>query len=255
MQAHLYSLAINCASSLFMNNIATISLSNLGFSLIPALLVLLIISRWSLSVAHSVYALMRMLTQLALVGYALTYIFDSQDSILILLILFIMCFASSWIALGTIASQRLTLYKYAFLAIALGGGITLLLITQGTLSISPWYAPHTIIPIAGMIFANAMNSVSLAAERLHAELQDKGCYIQARNIAFQTAMIPVINSLFAVGLVSLPGMMTGQILSGVSPFIAARYQVMVMAMIFGSSGLATALYLSFVKPYYVRTYS
>ena len=238
-----------------MNSIETISLNSLALSLIPALLVLLIISRWSLSVGHSVYALIRMLTQLALVGYILTFIFDSQDSNLILLILLIMCIASSWIAINTIANQRLTLYKYAFLAIALGGGFTLLLITQGTLSLTPWYSPHTIIPIAGMIFANAMNSVSLAAERLHAEFQHKDRYPQARNIAFQTAMIPVINSLFAVGLVSLPGMMTGQILSGISPFIAARYQVMVMAMIFGSSGISTALYLNFVKPYYARLYS
>jgi len=96
-----------------------------------------------------------------------------------------------------------------------------------------------------------MNSVSLAAERFHSELQNK-TYIQARNIAFQAAMIPIINSLFAVGLVSLPGMMTGQILSGISPFIAARYQIMVMAMIFGASGLSTALYLSFVKSFYSR---
>ena len=235
-----------------MNSIDTLSLTNLAVSLIPALLVLLIIARWSLNVAHSVYALLRMLAQLALVGYALTFIFDSKNSHLILLVLFVMCFASSWIALGVIKDKRLSLYKYAFLAMILGGGITLLLITQGTLSITPWYAPHTVIPIAGMIFANAMNSVSLAADRFDAELRDKGCYIQARNTAFQTAMIPVINSLFAVGLVSLPGMMTGQILSGVSPFIAARYQVMVMAMIFGSSGLSAALYLSFIKSYYVR---
>ncbi|GAB4114299.1 MAG: hypothetical protein Tsb0027_02790 [Wenzhouxiangellaceae bacterium] len=59
----------------------------------------------------------------------------------------------------------------------------------------------------------------------------------------QTALIPIINSLFAVGLVSLPGMMSGQILSGVSPLIAVRYQIMVMAMIFGASGIATALFL------------
>ncbi|MCK5355152.1 MAG: ABC transporter permease [Methyloprofundus sp.] len=235
-----------------MNSIETISINDLALSLIPALLVLLLISRWSLSVGHSVYALMRMLVQLALVGYVLTFIFDSQDSYFILLILFIMCFASSWIALGTVAGQRLRLYKYAFLSIALGGGFTLLLITQGTLSVTPWYEPHTIIPIAGMVFANSMNSVSLAAERLQAEIQMKDNYTQARNTAFQTAMIPVINSLFAVGLVSLPGMMTGQILSGISPFIAARYQVMVMAMIFGSSGLSTALYLNFVKSYYTR---
>ncbi len=238
-----------------MNNIASISLSSLALSLVPALLVLLIISRWSLNVSHSIYALVRMLTQLALVGYALTFIFESQDGYLILLILCVMCVASSWIALDTVYANRLALYKYAFLAIVLGGGATMLLITQGTLSVSPWYAPHTIIPIAGMIFANAMNSVSLAAERFHTEFQSKDNYILARNTAFQTAMIPVINSLFAVGLVSLPGMMTGQILSGISPFIAARYQIMVMAMIFGSSGLSTALYLNFVKTYYSKLHT
>jgi len=236
------------------NTLETISLNSLALSLIPALLVLLIFARWSLNVMHSIYALIRMLTQLALVGYALTFIFATQNSAVILLILCIMCVASSWIALSTVTEQRLTLYKFAFLATALGGGLTLLLITQGTLHLTPWYAPHYMVPIAGMVFANTMNSVSLAAERLHAEIQHKDTFIQARNIAFQAAMIPVINSLFAVGLVSLPGMMTGQILSGISPFIAARYQIMVMAMIFGSSGLSTALYLSFVKPSYARLY-
>ncbi|WP_428355442.1 ABC transporter permease [Methyloprofundus sp.] len=238
-----------------MDTIETISLSNLALALIPALLVLLIFARWSLNVVHPVYALMRMLTQLALVGYALAFIFAAENSHIILLVLCIMCFASSWIALSTVKELRLTLYKYAFLAITIGGGFTLLLITQGTLHLTPWFAPHYMVPIAGMVFANSMNSVSLSAERLHSELLNKHSYIEARNIAFQAAMIPVINSLFAVGLVSLPGMMTGQILSGISPFIAARYQIMVMAMIFGSSGLSTALYLSFVKYSYARHFS
>ena len=238
-----------------MNSIETISLSSIALSLVPALLVLLIFARWSLNVMHSIYALFRMLSQLALVGYALTFIFAAQNSGIILLILLIMCVASSWIALSTVPELRLTLYKYAFIAIVLGGGLTLLLITQGTLHLTPWYAPHYMVPIAGMVFANTTNSVSLAAERLDSELRNKHSYIEARNIAFQAAMIPVINSLFAVGLVSLPGMMTGQILSGISPFIAARYQIMVMAMIYGSSGLSTAMYLSFVKPSYTRYYS
>ncbi len=235
------------------NTITTINLNNLAIALIPALLVLLIFIRWSLSIVQPTYALMRMLTQLLLVGYALSYIFASQSSGLILIILVIMCLASGWIALGSITKQRGNLFKYAFMAIALGGGLTLALMTQGTLHLSPWYTPHYMIPIAGMIFANSMNSVSLAAERLHSEYQNNADYTLARNTAFHAAMIPVINSLFAVGLVSLPGMMTGQILSGISPFIAARYQIMVMAMIFGSSGLSTAIYLSTVKPIYLKS--
>ena len=150
-----------------MDTIETISLSNLALALIPALLVLLIFARWSLNVVHPVYALMRMLTQLALVGYALAFIFAAENSHIILLVLCIMCFASSWIALSTVKELRLTLYKYAFLAITIGGGFTLLLITQGTLHLTPWFAPHYMVPIAGMVFANSMNSVSLSAERLH----------------------------------------------------------------------------------------
>ena len=61
------------------------------------------------------------------------------------------------------------------------------------------------------------------------------------------------NTLFAVGLVSLPGMMTGQILSEVSPLIAARYQIMVMAMIFGASGLSVLLFLKLVKSNFVNS--
>ena len=73
-------------------------------------------------------------------------------------------------------------------------------------------------------------------------------YKQARNVAFQASMIPNVNALLAVGIVSLPGMMTGQILSGVSPFIAARYQIMVMCMIFASAGISSAYFLYLAKP-------
>jgi putative ABC transport system permease protein len=94
-----------------------------------------------------------------------------------------------------------------------------------------------------MIFSNAMNSVSLAGERLYSELGHHEDYARARNAAFQAAMIPLTNSLLAVGLVSLPGMMTGQILAGTSPLIAARYQIIVMCMVFSSGGISAALFL------------
>jgi putative ABC transport system permease protein len=93
-----------------------------------------------------------------------------------------------------------------------------------------------------------MNAVSLAAERFMSEREDGLAYEDARRRAFKAAMIPVVNSLFAVGLVSLPGMMTGQILSGVSPLIAARYQIVVMSMLFGAAGLSTAWFLAMLRP-------
>ena len=98
-----------------------------------------------------------------------------------------------------------------------------------------------------MIFANSMNTVSLAGERLFTEQERGKNYQEARKIALETAMIPQINALLAVGLVSLPGMMTGQILSGIEPLTAARYQIMVMCMIFSTAGLSAVTYMSLKK--------
>lgn len=225
------------------NSTHTIPLINLAFAFVPVLVALIILYHWSIKPGHALYAIMRMLIQLLLIGYLLTYIFAAENVWIILMVLMVMIIASSWIALDTLKAKRWQLYKYAIVAIALGGGMTLILVTQSVLNTEPWYKPQIIVPLAGMVFANAMNNVSLAAERLHAEIRNHVSYTDARRIAFQASMIPVINSLFAVGLVSLPGMMTGQILSGISPLIAARYQIMVMCMIFGSSAISAACFL------------
>ena len=92
-----------------------------------------------------------------------------------------------------------------------------------------------------------MNTVSLAAERFQTEILNSDNIRDSQRVALQVAMIPQVNSLLAVGLVALPGMMTGQILSGIDPLVAARYQIVVMCMIFGSGGLAAVLFLS-VQP-------
>ena len=190
-----------------------------------------------------------MLVQLLLVGYFLSYIFASDNAWIIGLLLMVMILVSSWIALNNLDGISFKLFAQAFIAIFASSFVVLFTVTQGVLKVSPWYDAKTMLPLAGMIFANAMNSVSLSAERFFAERQRNQPYNIARNTAFQTSMIPNINALFAVGIVSLPGMMTGQILSGVSPFIAARYQIMVMCMIFASAGLASALFLRLNKPH------
>ena len=220
---------------------------NLIVAFIPVILVLLILYKWSLNSANALYAVIRMLVQLLLVGYILTTIFQAESAWLVMAVMVVMVTAASWIALGTIKDQRLLLFRHVFWSIVCGGGVTLALVTQGVINLDPWFEPQYMIPLAGMIFANSMNSVSLAAERLHAEIQRNVPYDEARTIAFNAAFIPVVNSLFAVGLVALPGMMTGQILSGVSPIIAAHYQIVVMCMIFGSAGLSTAYFLVLTK--------
>ena len=109
------------------------------------------------------------------------------------------------------------------------------------LEMTPFYEPRFVIPIAGMIYANSMNAISIAAERFEKELKNTTTK-EANITAFKASMIPKVNTFLAVGLVSLPGMMTGQILSGVDPLIAVRYQIVVMAMIFGSAGMSVITY-------------
>lgn len=233
------------------DSIQTIPLNNLVLAFIPVVVVLVILYRWSLACGNAVYAVIRMLVQLLLIGYLLSYIFEAQSQWVVVAVLLMMVFVSSWIALQTVSpSRRHELYKYTLYSIALGGSPVLVLMTVAVLEVEPWYQPTQMIPLAGMVFANAMNSVALAVERMESEIERNVGYAKARVIALRAAMIPVINSLFAVGLVSLPGMMTGQILSGVSPLIAARYQIMVMCMVFGSAGITTALFLILAKRSY-----
>lgn len=229
------------------NPVITLSLAQLALAFLPVAITILILLKWSFAVGNALYALGRMLVQLLLIGYVLAWIFGAGNGLLILLVLAIMLLASSWIALGTVKAHRHALLVASLVAISVGGGLTLLLITQVVLQMEPWYLPRYMIPLAGMVFANAMTAVSLAGERLYAELEHGLPWEEARLTAYQAAMIPVINSLFAVGLVSLPGMMTGQILSGVSPLVAARYQIMVMCMIFAAAGISTAIFLALNK--------
>lgn len=229
-------------------DINTIPLNQLALTFIPVALVLVILWRWQLGVAKASYALARMLGQLLAIGFALVFLFESESWLLVSVVLLGMLLVSSWISLNTVKGNFIQLYPVALLSIVIGGLSVLLLIVFAVLQAKPWYQPNVIIPLAGMVLANSMTSVSIAAERFKSELQRvDASYIGARNSAFQAAMIPVINSLLAVGLVALPGMMTGQILSGVSPFIAARYQIMIMAMMFGSAGLSVAVFLTLAK--------
>ncbi len=229
------------------DSILIIPLANLALAFIPVLAVAGILFLWSLDYRNALYAALRMLIQLLIIGYFLLFIFESDSVWLVIGVVAVMVSAGSWIALGSIAERRRALYIKALLSIALGGGFVLVLITQGVLDLAPWYSPRYLIPIAGMIFANAMNTVSLAAERFYSETRSRATYKQARDTAFRASLIPNVNTLFAVGLVSIPGMMTGQILAGVSPLIATRYQIMVMCMLFGTSGLASACFLILLR--------
>ncbi|MBL4853511.1 MAG: ABC transporter permease [Robiginitomaculum sp.] len=227
--------------------ITTIPLQFLALSLLPVCVVLWIQFRWGLAWKEGVYGVSRMLAQLLVIGYFLLYIFGANNIWILLAVLGVMVLAASWIALRTVKQKRRALFGAVLVAVLLGGVSVLILITQGVLRLSPWYRADIMVPLAGMVFAGSMNAISLAAERYYEERGRNVPIEQARASAFRTAMIPITNALFAVGLVSLPGMMTGQILSGVDPLIAVRYQIMVMTMLYGSAGLSAAVFLVLVS--------
>ena len=228
--------------------IISIPFSRLLIIFIPSGIVSLILFSWSLDWKNSLHALSRMVLQLITIGYLLSYIFNSNTSAIILFSLLFMIIMASWIALRIIEKKRFNLFKYALIAIAFGSGPVFFIVTQLILQLNPWYIPRFVLPIAGMILSSAMNCVSLASERIQAEIDRGVKYKDAEKTAFNASLIPILNSLFAVGLVSLPGMMTGQILSGVSPLISVRYQIMVMCMIFSSGGLASFMFLVLTRP-------
>ena len=223
--------------------VVQIEWAEIAVALLPMLPVVVLLFLWSDRGRTSVYSIARMLIQLLVVGYFLVYIFDATEAWVVCVVLTIMLLVASWISLSPIKKRSRQLYLCVLVALTLGGGSTLFTVTVGVLHLSPWYDPRYMVPLAGMIFANSMNTVSLSAERYESEIANGQTAFSAKRKAFQTGMIPVINSMFAVGLVALPGMMTGQILSGVTPLVAARYQIVVMAMLFAASGLSAAIYL------------
>jgi len=220
-----------------------IGVVGLATAFAPVLVVVAIMYRWGAGAGTALYATARMLAQLLLIGYVLIFVFETDHPIVIATVLAIMLVAASAISVRTLNERSRAHYLRAFVAIAAGGLPILALVTAGVLGVEPWFAPRYVVPLAGMIFAGGMNAVSLAAERYEAERTRGESGETARRRAYRAALIPVVNSLFAVGLVALPGMMTGQVLSGVSPLIAAKYQIVVMTMLLGTAGIAAGTYL------------
>ena len=224
-------------------DLAPIPLWKLAVAFAPTVLLLAVMRRWSLDAKEALFANGRMLLQLLAVGYVLTYVFETERPSVIGLVIALMIGASAWIALRPLHARGQGGYLRALASVGVSGLVMLFIVTQLVLDLERWFEPRFVVPLAGMIFANTMNTVSLAAERFAAEVERGADANEARGLALGAAMIPQVNALLAVGLVSLPGMMTGQILSGVEPLVAVRYQIMVMCMVFGSGGLGAATYL------------
>ena len=225
-----------------------IALPQLAISFAPVALVLAVFYMWAFRCGTVVYAFARMAAQLILAGYVLAYLFGANHPAIIVAVLLVMMLVSGWITLRPLKTITLAMYLKALFAIASAGTATLLTITEYVIGLDPWFRPQYMIPLGGMVYANAMNTVSLAAERYESAVNGGNEYYKARMDALNAAMIPMINTLLAAGLVSLPGIMTGQVLSGVSPLTAVRYQIVIMCMIFSAGAGAAIIYLHLLKP-------
>lgn len=223
----------------------SISLLNLLYMLPPLMFVAFYYYIWVGKKTEIALATLRMSVQLIVIGYVLTSLFNTNALWLLALLVVVMVTTASLIARRNIRNKDIQTYFVILGAIALGGTFNLALVLWGVLDLENPLAPRFVIPLAGMIYANAMNAISLCAERYEKERENHDSE-KARAIAFKASMIPQINSFLAVGFVSLPGMMTGQILSGVDPLIAVRYQIVVMAMILSSGAMSNILYLMYV---------
>ncbi len=150
-------------------------------------------------------------------------------------------------------------------AMLLASGFTLLYISTLVVRVAPWYNPQYLIPLFGMIVGSTMNAAAIAAERLASEVVARQAEIEAYlalgatyqqasqqsvRQALRAALIPTVNGLMVVGIVTLPGMMTGQILAGSSPLMAIRYQIVVAFMQAGAVAITTAI----VTLWYRRTF-
>jgi putative ABC transport system permease protein len=124
----------------------------------------------------------------------------------------------------------------------------------------PWYEPQYAIPLLGMLLGNTMTGIALALDRLTSSASEQRDVIEARLMlgyshreaiadirqqVFRTGLIPIINAMAAAGIVSLPGMMTGQILAGAPPVEAVKYQILIMFLISGGAGFGTLAALHF----------
>ena len=197
-------------------------------------------------------AALRTVLQLFMIGYLLRFVFAWESPWILLPMIAVMLFTASRAAVHR-ADRRYPGDTFdTFLMLTLSGGITTIIVTQAIIGVQPWHKAQYIIPLLGMILGNGLTGISLCLENVLRQFQDDKDLIEmelahgasrweaARGVirdSVRRGMIPIINSMSVVGLVSLPGMMTGQILAGNPPLRAVKYQIVVMFMIAAATSM------------------
>lgn len=207
---------------------------------------------------ETMISVVRAVVQLIAVGYLLEFIFGLNNPAFTTLLVLIMMFNAAYNA-----SKRGKGIKngllISFVSIAAGAGLTLcVLVLSGAIR----YQPNQIVPISGMIISNAMVALGLCYRQLSADFKSRRDEVETKlslgadvlpssveiiRDSIRTGMLPTIDSAKTLGIVSLPGMMTGLILAGTSPVQAIRYQIMVTFMLLSTTAISSfmACYLSY----------
>jgi len=229
-----------------MNGVIQLQLGQFSLVYILLLIAGLIMRKYHIDkIKLLIIANVRMTIQLVIAGWVLTYIFKNPHVIFILLYLILMI----GFTIYRVLSQNKTINKNFKTVIALSisiSGISVIVFFIHVVVGESMFNPQYVIPIAGMIMGNTMTGVSLGVKNFRESLDGQRPKINALlcigaapqrillpfvKQALETAMLPTLNSMVGMGIVALPGMMTGQILSGTLPFTAILYQISIMVAI------------------------
>jgi putative ABC transport system permease protein len=200
----------------------------------------------------------RMVVQLVLIGFVLRAVF-ALASPLVTLAMVLAMIAISGREVAARPEQRLGRfgnYTIGMTAVSVATALTSVLALTTAIRPSPWYDAHYAIPLAGIILGNVLNGGSLALDSMLSGVVRERAAIEARlalgepfrraigglvRQSTRRALLPVINQMSAAGIITLPGIMTGQILAGMDPLEAAKYQILLMFLLSGGSALAAGL--------------
>ncbi|RMD51654.1 MAG: iron export ABC transporter permease subunit FetB [Nitrospirae bacterium] len=233
-----------------------IHLSSFDLSLTALLVLILSILSilFSLCIGRQIIiSSIRCAIQLMLIGMVLKVLFEYIHPLFIGTIAFIMLIVAGR---EVMARQR---YKFSgvwgfgigSVSMFFSSFILTIFALRVVIDVKPWYTPQYSIPLLGMMFGNTMNGIAIGLDQLTSESKRQKGVIEARLIlgqswrraiedirkeSIRTAMIPIVNAMAAAGVVSLPGMMTGQILAGAPPVEAVKYQLMIMFLITAGTG-------------------
>lgn len=204
----------------------------------------------------------RTFTQLFLLGYVLKFVFNLNNMYLVLLVFGLMTFFAAWTIYGRVKEKQISFFMPVLFSMMISFFSVAFIVTAVIIDVKPWWEPRYFIPLGGMVIGNSMNAIAIALERMLGEMRTRQNEIEMRlclgadsieaskeivKNAMQAGMIPSINSMMAVGMVFIPGMMTGQILGGSDPIIAIKYQIVVMVMITGATAIGTLITILLVR--------